>query len=532
MTDHQDKQPARHISAARVLRSTEFLLVLAFFAILLVMGTLIYKDYGLHWDSIAQVDIGQRNYQYVFEHIDTALRFKNRYYGPVFEVFLFAVTREMPQQQMYFARNLLNFLLFYCGVFFFYLLAKKTTGCWKMGLLGSIFLAASPRIFADSFYNSKDIPFLVVFIIAIYTLLRFLENPSWLNGAAHAVASGILVALRMPGIVILFLTAVFLALLIVTPPKSTSRARLVLAGLWYLALSTGLTFLFWPVLWQNPPGELVNAFQFMSSFPWTGGSSLYRGTFVDPMALPWHYIPVWVLITTPLFLIATFLIGAVSGTTGLVHRPREILSTRSRYFLVSLAWLTLPVLAVILLKSTLYDGWRQMYFIYPALLLIALRGVQAVLSLRLSLIHPRLLRGVLILLIVVGLLEPLIFMVQAHPNEYAFFNILAGRDMQAVKQKYELDYWGLSYRPGLEYILAHDPAETIPIYTATSPGRVNALLLTEDQQQRLRYVSSPEVARYFLTTYRWHPQPYDYTDEVFSVKVGDASILSVFQLQP
>ena len=34
-----------------------------------------------------------------------------------------------------------------------------------------------------------------------------------------------------------------------------------------------------------------------------------------------------------------------------------------------------PILIVVLLDSVLYDGWRQIYFVYPALVLTAMRGL-------------------------------------------------------------------------------------------------------------------------------------------------------------
>ena len=35
----------------------------------------------------------------------------------------------------------------------------------------------------------------------------------------------------------------------------------------------------------------------------------------------------------------------------------------------------IPILAVIMLNSTLYNGWRHMYFIYPGIIIITLLGV-------------------------------------------------------------------------------------------------------------------------------------------------------------
>ena len=73
-------------------------------------------------------------------------------------------------QTIYWRRHQLTFAFFAFSVFIFFLIGKKIFKDWKIGLLGSLFLIISPRIFAHSFYNPKDIPFLSAYIIAIYTL--------------------------------------------------------------------------------------------------------------------------------------------------------------------------------------------------------------------------------------------------------------------------------------------------------------------------------------------------------------------------
>jgi hypothetical protein len=42
--------------------------------------------------------------------------------------------------------------------------------------------------------------------------------------------------------------------------------------------------------------------------------------------------------------------------------------------LIILGLFIIPIVTVITLDSELYDGWRQLYFIYTAIILIAVRG--------------------------------------------------------------------------------------------------------------------------------------------------------------
>jgi len=59
-----------------------------------------------------------------------------------------------------FARHLTVFLIFCVGLVFLYRTLARRHGSWAAGLVGGAFMVLSPRLFADAFYNSKDIPFL------------------------------------------------------------------------------------------------------------------------------------------------------------------------------------------------------------------------------------------------------------------------------------------------------------------------------------------------------------------------------------
>ncbi|MCC6146914.1 MAG: glycosyltransferase family 39 protein [Anaerolineaceae bacterium] len=506
--------------------------MLAFFLTLLAVGLAVYKDYGLTWDDLAQIEIGELNFKYAFQGDPTLFALKNRYYGPLFEMFLYAVTRGLPDRQLFLPRHLLTFASVYAGVAALYFLAKKITGSWLAGLLASVLLVTTPFIFAHAFYNSKDIPFLTAFIVAAWTLMRSLDVPACRNTVLHALASAAVIALRAPGILIFGLTLGLFGLHFLLQPGTEGRRGWLVQGVFYALLTAGLALLFWPVLWHDPVGGFIQAMRQMGKFPWEGGTVLYRGQFVEAAALPWHYIPVWMLITIPLPYLALAAIGGIKAGFSFLFRPGSILAPDKRNFLILTAWLVIPILTVIVLRSVLYDGWRQMFFVYPPVVIFAALGVKALFSIRIPQIRPVWARGAAGVLLAAALFKPLLFMAQNHPHENVYFNRLGGEDMARVKRHYELDYWGLSYKQGLEYLLAYDDSETIPIYVFNRPGRINAQILPEEQRKRLAYMDKPEEATYFLTNYRWHPQPYDYSDEIYAIRVGNASIFSIFRLRP
>jgi len=104
--------------------------------------------------------------------------------------------------------------------------------------------------------------------------------------------------------------------------------------------------------------------------------------------------------------------------------------------------------------------------------------------------------------------------------------------MKEVKNSFELDYWGLSYRQALEYILKNDKDKIIKIYVANACGWYNSLILPSDDRKRLVYVKrdSLDEAKYFISNYRWHKDEYPYEDEYFSIKIGGTKIMVVYRL--
>ena len=145
------------------------ILVVLFFAAILCIGICVYKDYGISWDELVSRNNGLLTYKYVFEGDQEILTYRDRYYGTAFELLLLIAEKPFDfkdPRDIFFFRHLATFFLFWIASIFFYFLCKDHFKDWKMGLAGSLFLILSPRIFAHSFFNSKDLAFLSLFIIS------------------------------------------------------------------------------------------------------------------------------------------------------------------------------------------------------------------------------------------------------------------------------------------------------------------------------------------------------------------------------
>src|SRR5262249_15166452 len=147
------------------------------------------------------------------------------------------------------------------------------------------------------------------------------------------------------------------------------RKQAVLSVGCYLLSLAVATIAFWPTLWHRPVANFFAAFQQMEHFPWHG-EVFYLGSTVKAADLPWHYIPVWSGRSPPLLYLALFVIGVLCFSVNACRHPR-FSPVKCRRLLFAM-WFGSPIFSVVIFHSVVYDGWRHLYFVYPALLLFSL----------------------------------------------------------------------------------------------------------------------------------------------------------------
>jgi len=509
------------------------LVAIIFFIALFSLGAVIYRDYGLSVDDPIQRYFGKVNYLYIVKGDQSLMNIGGgRYYGPIFEILLYSVTTSPDVDQMYYTRHLFTYFTFVTGVFVFYLLIRKILKKDWLALAGGLALVLSPRIFADAFYNTKDIPFMVAFIFAMYTLIRYLDQPSIKNILLHALTCAFLIDIRIPGLAIVVITIGFLVMDLLFNRRKSSQLMILGVSqiLIYIVACTGLVIIFWPNLWHDPIGQFMAAFKEMSHYP-LDATVLFKGTYVSTFNLPITYIPTWITISTPLVFMAGFGAGLVSSAGEIFFLPGRVFDREKRNMLIILVWFFLPLFMVIILKSTLYNAWRQMFFIYPALILIALQGLRGLIKVINRLPQARIGHFFLAGVIMIGMIDPVSFMIRNHPNQNVYFNRLAGTNLVQAKSLYEMDYWGVSCNAALVFILKSDLDAHIYVYSDNNSVNNNSLLLPGAQHERLIFTKDINQAKYFVGGYQYHPQDYPYPNEVFNVSVDGAKLTSVFKLR-
>lgn len=526
-----------------------------FFVLLLSLGVWLHNDYGISWDEpnnhlnglvsakyLAQLVAPARMVQQPeLARIPDLRAFRDADHGVAFELpltLLGALLTPHDSQGYYRLRHLSVFLVFVGGVWALYQLARQRFGHRGWGLLAAGLLVLSSRFFAEAFYNGKDIVYMAFFTLAIYTLTRLLRRPTPSRALVHGLTTALAVDIRVQGLLLVLITMLLLALEAAYQLR-WRWAQFGRVGVLYIVAALSLTVLGWPYLWALSWQELLHATERIGRYPWPG-QVIYFGERVLASELPWHYLPVWITITTPLPYIIASLVGLAFWMKELVRHGRAYLcSFERRLDLLFVMWLLVPALLVIGLRSVLYDGWRHLYFIYPALLLFTVHAAWRMSQIAQRWPHWRPVALTLGLVGGLGMLHSAWRIIHDHPHQQLYFSILPP---DYVQRNFDLDYWGLSYRRGLEWLLIHDPAPVIHVSVNIPQPPVdipygehllyvNSLILPPKDRARLRFSNDNADADYTLTTYRYQAQPFPDTigQEVHTIRVNGIRILSVFR---
>ena len=480
-------------------------------AVFAIIGLAIFDDYGVSVDEGTQRNLGRGALDYVLGREDAMLphmRDVDRVFGVAFEMPMAAVERVLRLEDpraIFLTSHLLNHLFFLVGGFFVWLLACRMFGSRLLALFAMLLFLLHPRTYGESFFNSKDLPFLSMFTIALYLIHRAFRRDTVWAFACAGVGVGLLTNTRILGIMPFAAVLGTLALDAVRSarPSGKSAARRegangalpVLANLaaFSLAFAAAL-YATWPLLWEQPTA-LIDAFWAQARHP--PGDNLFHGEMIRAPNIPWFYMPEWILVSVPPAALALSAAGAALALfAGLTRWRAALRNSPERFALLLVAFAITPIIAVIALDSHVYDGWRHLYFIYAPMCLLAALALGRIAAALES--KPRLRAGVYALA-AASLAITAVQMVRLHPYQYIYFNPLAGVH-ENLGETYEMDYWGIGRREALEWLLATYPEQRIIVKTDV-PSRwdIDRNLYVIPKDERRRISARSELPHFHVT---------------------------------
>jgi hypothetical protein len=265
---------------------------------------------------------------------------------------------------------------------------------------------------------------------------------------------------------------------------------------------------------------------------------LYLGKHLYASQVPWHYVPVWIAVTTPISVLFFFLIGIAYIGRDLLRRPKDFFSQR-RTDLLALAWLFLPIGAVIVCKANLYTSYRHVLFVYPALIFIGMIGLAKILEWWSQKTAGRWGACLLVIFLLIDAGRTVHFMIKNHPYQDLYFNRLAGDNLGDVQKQFELDYWGLSYREGFKFLAENIREDKISVVVPSDMYLLSAVFLPDDERAKFQLCTGGE--QYLMTNFHfipltaaWVPHQEEVLKkigpEIYSKTIDGAKIFAIYRV--
>src|SRR5437588_219150 len=231
-------------------------LAILLLAVVAVVASLTFRDYGLGWDDYTHAeyaDLLLRMYGSGFK--DTAaLSFANLYmYGGGFDMAAALLHKVIPLE-LFETRRLLGAIVGLIGLAVTWRLARRVGGPLA-GLAALLLLALCPTFYGHMFMNPKDAPFAVAMVILMLGLVRLAEEypqPSPRTVLILGLGAGLSVGSRiLGGLALIYAVIGFLPLLLeeVRIHRAREAARRLLHLLYLLVPGLILGYLVMGLIW-------------------------------------------------------------------------------------------------------------------------------------------------------------------------------------------------------------------------------------------------------------------------------------------
>ena len=522
-------------------------LIIIGFLVFYFFGLHIAGDYGISWDENVRRYAAQSNIKTLADMIgledarlDSIPSIDQNFYayakptGMIYGIPAVLIEELFEYDSMrdiFIMRHKLNFSFHFIGIIAFFFFSRIVFKNSNRAIFATLIYSLHPRIFAHGFFNPKDIIFLSIIPVCLLATVHFFQKQNLIQLILLGVTLGIAISCRIVGVYLPFLVVIIFFCYKVFNFRKTSKPYLISVinnSLMIIILSFVTAFIFIPYFWGNPIQNFIDTFTAAKNFSWSG-DNFYLGKYISARSVPWHYIFTWFSITTPIIFLIFLLIGFVLMVKDIKQR---LWNNYIIYF--CFFGICIPLISAILFKSTLYDGWRHFYFTYAFISTIISYGAFRFYNF-IQVNNKLFLKAGFVFIFFFG---PIKEIIQMHPYQQTFFNFLAGENPML---NFEGDYWGTSYRSGLEYILKHDSNDSIFISVANVPGSLNRHILPDFDKKRLVYdfmSKGNNKPDYYLTNFRGSVSDYiksnkkekPFDNEVYSINVGGMKILGVYKV--
>jgi len=335
-------------------------------------------------------------------------------------------------------------------------------------LLGSVFLFLTPRFFGDIPANPKDIPFAIWYFLSLTGIVLLQKSEEKLRILILGFIFGMTQGLRLVGYSIYFVYLFALLLRIdKKKPLLNQLKNLALEGFIIAIIGYFVHMATMPFLGADPFNNFISLLNMTKQFGWISEVLLWGRTHMST-SLPWYYLPSWILVTTPIFILITSIYGLMFGNKK--HLSYQI-TTAALVVNLAIFFITRPII---------YDGLRHMLFLLPMVVVLSSIGVFEFFHRKFSFT----VKIAVMALLIVNILGILVSYVRLHPYEYVYFNEIVG-GLPGARGNFETDYWGAANKEAAlwlgEYFRSNGTPKKLKIYVCSYRNHIVDYLGTDAQ---------------------------------------------------
>ena len=497
-----------------------------FYLIFFLIGFLTYKDYGIGIEEIFQRASGFYWLKYLLNQIgfvelanlsNTKLLesylinpglpkvIDNLSYGIVFDVpsaLLEILFNFEDFNQNIYLKHFLSFLVFLTSCICFSSILIKRFANFYVTFFGTLAYCFSPKIYGASFFDGKDLFFLSLFTITIYFYQNFEIRQKGVNLFIFILFAAFLTSTRPPGLMIAISFIFIYFLMFISNIKEKNNLKIIS---YFISIYLILLYAHWPYLWNfleyNIDQMFVNA----------NVTFFFDGEFYKQRSLPTSYIPKWILISTPIFILFFFTIGLVLILKRFFSRLiniREDSQVLYKYdfwrgskekidFFILLCFFQ-TIIIYLSFNEELTASWRHFFFFHFILVYFFSFSIFYIFSKLKSKKVKILIATLLFILNIEMIYKSYLY----HPYQYSYFNNLMSKK---EKKLYERDTAHLSRLDAMKDILLDANNDNIVRVGNGSASPIADIMYMFNETQRNKIVlignDNLQNADYIFTNY-------------------------------
>jgi len=482
-------------------------LLLILVILYIVFSLLTFGDYGKTLDENMTYSNGFSLYNYWTTGktgtgdnlLDPFIGIKDNSYS----AFIYVIVTLFPGGATIDNYHLFNCLMFLPILILAYEVTFRQTKKMHFSIIAPLFILLIPRLAGDVPTNIKDLSFAILYFASLSAIYLFTNShKKWWKMLSLVILFSLAQGFRTLGFTLYPIYGLYyIWVAYKTQTKNNTKFKvkfkpLLLSLCRELIIIFGLAFFLMVIRWPFLQTDFINNFLFVikgaKDFIWDG-KMLYMGNFILASQKPWHYLPVWLGITTPVFIMGLF-------TMAILFVKKYL--NNALYLLFGFPIL-LNLFLYFILNPIIYDGPRHFIFLLPLVGMLA-----SLIFIDLITYFRELKKGtkkIFVFLITsavfVNILVVIIDVLNLYPYQYIYFNRLIG-GLSGAYKNFETDYWGASFKEAVTWLKTNEArssgvpgvhGEKYTIYSCADP-----YISTPYFTDNMIYVKDITQAEYFI----------------------------------